>query len=451
MSGGVWAFIGKFFTSFMTLVINAILARMLAAEDLGIYFLAFNIAMLGAYIGTIGFEQTVVRFVADSIGKNELKNVAFIVKISLLATIIGVTVVGIIYFHSSDWIAATVFHSARLSSISMIVIFWIIVNSFQILLGETFRGFQNIRFASIFGGVLSTAIFIITLVGISYSKWIPLTLNSTILLWVLSLALSNVLGLIILARNIQFLMKKNETGQKRTLHLQTIFSTGLPLMVVSISFYIIGQCDLWIMGGVGDEKDIAIYGAAAKLTMLMSMPPLILSSVVSPLIAEKYAQGKIKILERTLRTTATIAIVPTLALFIVFIAFGKFILSFVFGSSLYESGAFILILLALKQLIGAWVGPTGTVLAMAGKQTQLMKITLLTGFSSIILSILLGYFYSGVGVALGFVIPSMISLVIMRITTSKLLNIRADVDLLGTIQLLKEKFEEKNLRKKLMS
>ena len=65
-SGGIWAFIGKFFTTFMTLAINAILARMLAAEDVGIYFLAFNFALFGAYIGTMGFEQTVVRFIADT-------------------------------------------------------------------------------------------------------------------------------------------------------------------------------------------------------------------------------------------------------------------------------------------------------------------------------------------------------------------------------------------------
>ena len=92
-----------------------------------------------------------------------------------------------------------------------------IANSFQILLGETFRGFQDIRFASIFGGVLSTAIFTITLGGIVYFKWISLTLHSTILFWVLSLALSNGLGLLILARKIQLLMKEAETDQKRTL------------------------------------------------------------------------------------------------------------------------------------------------------------------------------------------------------------------------------------------
>ena len=84
-SGGIWAFIGKFFTTFMTLMINAILARMLAAEDVGIYFLAFNFALFGAYIGTIGFEQTVVRFIADHLGKKQLKNVSYMIKISFIS------------------------------------------------------------------------------------------------------------------------------------------------------------------------------------------------------------------------------------------------------------------------------------------------------------------------------------------------------------------------------
>ncbi len=450
-SGGIWAFIGKFFTTFMTLAINAILARMLATEDVGIYFLAFNFALFGAYIGTMGFEQTVVRFVADHLGKKELKNVSYIIKTSLIATTIGSAVVGGIFFYSSDWITLTVFQSVGFSTISVVVMFWMIANSFQILLGETFRGFQDIRFASIFGGVLSTAIFTITLGGIVYFKWISLTLHSTILLWVLSLALSNALGLIILARKIQLLMKEAEIDQKRTLQVKSIFSTTFPLMVVSVSIYILSQCDLWIVGGVGDDKDVAIYGAAAKLAILMSMPSLIINSVVSPMIAEKYAQGKIKGLERTLRTVATLGIIPALGLFLLFITLGKWILSFVFGSSIYGSGEFILILLALKQLINVWIGSTGTVLAMAGRQKQLMNITLWTGVASIILSILLGSIYGGVGVALGFLIPGIISPVVMKRTASKLLNIRADVDILGTIQFVKEKVKARNVSKKIVS
>ncbi|MFZ0446871.1 MAG: oligosaccharide flippase family protein [Bacillus sp. (in: firmicutes)] len=448
-SGGIWAFIGKFFTTFMTLVINAILARMLAAEDVGIYFLAFNFALFGAYIGTIGFEQTVVRFIADNLGKKQLKNVSFMIKMSFIATMIGSALVGTIFFFSSDWIALSVFQSVGFSSISMILIFWMAANSFQILLGETFRGFQDIRFASIFGGVLSTAIFTLTLGGIVYFQWITLTLHSTIFIWVLSLAISNGIGLLTLARKIQLLMKEAETDQKRTLPVKRIFSTTFPLMVVSVSIYILSQCDLWIIGGVGDDKDVAIYGAASKLAMLMSMPSLILNSVVSPIIAEKYAQGKIKGLERTLRTVATLGIIPALGLFLLFITLGKFILSIVFGSTIYGSGEFILILLALKQLINAWVGSTGTVLAMAGRQKQLMNITLWTGVASIILSILLGSIYGGVGVALGFLIPGIISPLMMKRTASKLVHVRADVDIWGTIQFLKDRFKARRVREEM--
>jgi O-antigen/teichoic acid export membrane protein len=442
-SGGVWAFLGKFSTSFMTLFINAILARMLAAEDLGIYFLAFNLAIFGAYIGTFGFEQTVIRFVADGIGKNNLKNVSNIIKISLFGTTIGAVLVGFLYYYSSEWIARTVFQSVGLSSITTIVIFWIIANSYQILIGETFRGFQDIRFASIFGGVLSTTLFIIALVGITYFKWIPLTIHSTILLWVVSLGLSNVIGLVILANKIRILMKRTKNTQKQTVPIKKVFSTTISFLVITVSFYIINQCDLWIISGVGDDEDVAVYGAVAKLSLLMSMPLMILNSVVSPLIAEKYAQGEIKGLERTLRTVATLAFVPTLGLFLMFVSFGELILTFVFGSALFGSGALILSLLALKHLIIVLNGATSTVLAMSGKQKKLMKNTIWTGICSIVLSVGLGHLYNGVGVALGFLIPNIISQVHLYITTSKFLNIRANVDLFGTFHLLKDSLEKK--------
>ncbi|MBM4764471.1 oligosaccharide flippase family protein [Bacillus sp. B15-48] len=446
-SGGVWAIFGKFSTSFMTLFINAILARMLVAEDLGVYFLAFNIAIFGAYLGTLGFEQTVVRFVADSIGKNELKNVSFIINLSLLVTTIGFAVVGILYYYSSKWISITLFQSVGLSSITILVIAWIGANSFQILLGETFRGFQDIRFASIFGGLLSTVLFITLLCVNAYWMWIPVTLSTTVLFWVVSLVLSNTVGIIILARKVKLLMKEAKPSLKRTVHVQETFSTTLSFMVITISTYFMSQSDLWIISGIGTEKDIAIYGAAAKLAVLMSMPLIIINSVVPPLIAEKYAQGEIKGFERTLRLIATLAFYPTLALFILFLFWGEFILSFIFGSSLYGSGALILTLLALKYLISAWGGATSTVLAMAGRQKQLMKVTFLTGFASIVLAIILGNLYGGFGVALGFLITSMISQIYLIFSTSKLLNIRAYVDVFKTSHLLKETFKQNRLKR----
>ena len=118
----------------------------------------------------------------------------------------------------------------------MILIFWMTANSFQILLGETFRGFQDIRFASIFGGVLSTAIFTLTLGGIVYFQWITLTLHSTIFIWVLSLAISNGIGLLTLARKIQLLMKEAETDQKRTLQSKASFPRRSLLWLYRLAF-----------------------------------------------------------------------------------------------------------------------------------------------------------------------------------------------------------------------
>ncbi len=448
MSGGLWAVAGKFTTSFLTLAINAFLARMLAAEEVGVYFLAFNIAMFGAYLGTFGFEQTVVRFIAESIGRNELKNITYIIKIALTATTAGAICTGVIYFFSSNWIAFNVFSSIGLSSIKLVMFFWIIANSFQVMLGETFRGFQDIRYASIFGGILSTIIFVTSLVSI-YFMDMTVTLSSIILLWVVSLTLSNSIGLAVLWKKVRVLKRGPNTNPNRTLSFKKMLETGMPLFAVSISTFILSQCDLWIIGGVGGDEDLAIYGAAAKLTMLMSMPLLILNSVVPPMIAEKHAQGEVKSIEATLRIIATLAFMPTLCFLLVFIVFGKSLLSLVYGSPMFGSGAHVLIIMGLKQLACVSIGATSSVLAMGGKQKELMRITLWTGLFSIILSLILGSYLTGIGVAIGFLIPICISQILLVLTAKKSMEISAYIDVLGTIRFVKTFIHGKKSRMKM--
>ena len=448
MSGGIWAFVGKFSTSIMTLIVNAFLARFLHPSDLGIYFLAFNLALLGAYVGTLGFEQTALKYVSDQIGKSRRANVLYVIKFSYITAMVGATFIGGSYYVSSEWISKTVFHSDGLYSISLLLIGWMIANIFQILLGETFRGFQDIRFASIFGGVLSTAMFLISFSLFHYSEWLQLNLKNVILLWVCSLIISNVLGFILLMKKLYGMKHEEGPTKKKTVTSKELWSTAYPLMIVSVSLFILNQSDLWIIGMVRGEEDVAIYGAAAKLTMIIIMPVFIVNAVVTPMIAEEFAKGKLNELEKMLRFVGTLATVPSLGLVLLFMLFGGPILALLFGS-FYSGGALILLLLSIKGLIIVWNGASGTILAMTGKQKDLMGITLITGVLSIILSFILGRYLGGVGVAVGFLIANAIAQLLTWIRIRNSLNVRADADFIGTFIILKHRLRGERLQKHL--
>lgn len=446
MSGGIWAFIGRFSTSIMTLVINVILAHFLPPSDLGIYFLAFNLAFLGAYMGVLGFEQTTLRYVAHHLAKKMIANVVYTIKFSFLSALVGSIIVGLLYYFSSEWISKNLFQSDGLYSITILLIFWAAANTFQVLLSESYRAFQDIRNASIFGGVLSTAIFFVSFYSCFYFQWLEINLNNVIVIWIGSLLLSNIIGIILLIKKIYSIKQDKDTLVKRTIQSKKLLETAYPFLIVSVSVYILSQADLWIIGMIRGEDEVAIYGNAAKLSIIVSMPLFIVNAVITPMIAEKFAQGRLMKLEKILRFVSALATIPSMGVVILFFFFGGEILTLLFGS-FYSGGAFILLLLSIKQLLSVWNGVCGTILAMTGKQKDLMRITLISGVLSVFLAYLLGRFFGGVGVALAFLFIGVLSQMWSWIMVRKSLNIRADADFISTFLRLKRIFKKKIIEK----
>lgn len=437
-SGGIWAFLGKFSTSIMTLVINATLARILLTEELGLYFLVFNIAIFGAYVATAGFEQTVVKYVADSLAQNRPENVLYMIRTAFLGTLAGSAAVGVLYYLSSKVIASVIFNIEGLTAITLVLIFWMISNGFQVLIGESFRGFQNIKFATIFGGLSSTVIFIALLTIISRFDWYSLSIHSVIVLWITAISLSNVIGLAVLIKKLSVLKTDQHFSRKPTLTLKKIMPVTLPFMITALSYFFITQADIWMISMIGNQHDIAIYGAAAKLAILMSMPFIILNSVTQPMIASKFAAGRIKEFEKTLRTVTALAFIPAFLLFIVFVLLGDVLLTLIFGSEVYGNGALILFLLALKHLLVIWSGTAANLLAMTGYQRKLMMITIITGFISMAAAALAGQHYGGVGVALGFLIAGTLAQVYMIVSVYRALRIKGYADFTGIYSLVRK-------------
>lgn len=443
LSGGFWAFLGKGSTALITLAVNAMLARMLSPGELGVYFIAFSIVMLGATIGTLGLNQTAIRYIADNMVRENTANVIYIVKKTFLFVFIGSVLVGLTYYFSSNWIAQTLFGSMKLGTISVLVAIWIGVNVYQRVIGEQFRGFHDIQNAALYGGVVSSALFISSLLIFQSIKLIQFNLELVIILTIGSLIVSNIIGIVLLNKKVRRIKNQSSgTGTVKSLTSKIILLTSFPIMITNISSFFLIQSDIWIIGAVGGEVEIAIYGAAAKLVAISLMPLIVVDAVLLPMIAEKHAQGKLKNMEPLIRIAGTFAGLPALLLLIIFIFFGKPILTLVFGP-FYSEGFLILVILAIKQLVIGWNGVCGSIMMMTGSQKQLMINSIFTGIFSIVLAILLGRNYGGTGVALGYLLANLISQFLMWLYVRKKFRIRSDADVIGAFLQMKILFKHK--------
>src|SRR5829696_1487070 len=308
VSGGAWAVLGKAGTALTSLVSNALLARLLSPQDLGVYFLAFGLCTFGSLVGALGLNLTVVRFISESVALGQLGRTRRVISVTFRLGVLGGVVVGLLYLLIGGFIGVNLFNSPALASVTGLVAGWVVVMVLQLLLAETFRGFYDIRSAVVFGGV-GTGAVLSTCLSLLWALEGQATLAAAICLAVVSGLTSALVASWRLYRKVTSLPPPSREGRTDT---GEVLRVAWPLLIATLTFYALSQADIWVLGVFRPEEEVAVYGAAVRMVLVVGMTLTIADWVVPPLIAEMYAQGRRRELEGVLRATATLAGLPAL-------------------------------------------------------------------------------------------------------------------------------------------
>jgi O-antigen/teichoic acid export membrane protein len=388
LSGGAWAFGGKILIAFTGLISSALLARLLSRQEAGVYVLAYSIVSLGTTLGALGLTGTVVRLVAMNMGLGRVGRVRRVVGVVVGVGTLGALGVGLAYLLFGNYLAEVVFESPALAAVSGLVAGWIVVGTLQGVLGETFRGFHDIRLATVLGGqTTGTATGVATMVLLSVSLFLlwlakgQATLATVILLAVCSGAATTLLSGWLLRRKVAGLAPQSSDEDKKT-NFKAVFgevlSVSWPLLVTAIVMFTRTNVDVWVLGAFRPQGDVALYGFANRLVAMVTMPLIMVNAVVPPLVAEMYSQGRTEDLERALRGVAALSGIPALLASMGCIFFAGPIMGLVFGDD-YRGGAIVLALLSVGLLVSVLAGSCGVVLTYSGHQKTMMTIALATG------------------------------------------------------------------------
>jgi O-antigen/teichoic acid export membrane protein len=376
VSGGAWAFAGKVGVGLTTLAVNAMLVRLLSPEEVGAYYLILSIATVGALLGGLGLNQAVVKIVAESFAVDQPARARAGISAVLKAGMVGGAAVGLILVSGGGkWAAHLIFDSPLIAGAVLLIAVWIVVLVFQTLVSETFRGFHAIGSAVLFGGLLTS------LLTLGFFVWLWVRrgnsdLTEILIYAILSAAMNGVFaGFFLFGR-----VRKLDRGGR--IDRAEIGRTAWPVLVTNLTMFVLTQSDIWIVGAFCPSVDVAIYGSAVRLAALIMLLHSVVTSVVTPMIAEMYAQGRRSELQRMLQTTSTLAGLPALAIMVVFLISGKFILGAIFGG-FYEAGALILLVLGAGQVVNVLAGSCGMTLIMTGHQTEMMLVTLAMALFSV--------------------------------------------------------------------
>jgi O-antigen/teichoic acid export membrane protein len=416
LEGSSWALGTRVAGAFLAVGLNALLARLLSPAELGAYFLVSSVVAVGVMIAQFGLPKAALRFVAEGLTAGRTDRVRATVRASLLAGLAGGALVGLsLNLGVGNFIANRVFDSPLMYGAMGVAALWVVVLSVQGILAEIFRGFHDIRWASVFGGPF-TSLATVAILALIWAIGVPADLRSVVLVSALAVALSVGLALRLLRRKTLSL-----TSQPTQLDPR-LFSVAGSLLLTNVTLFLLRQLDLWAIGMFRSEQEVAIYGAALRLVLQVAVPLLIVNAVVPPVISRLYTLGDIGRLESTLRTVTTFAALPAGAVLACFILFGGPILAFVYGE-FYRQGALLLVILSFGQLINVFAGSCGVALNLTGHHRIALSIGLI---SSSLMAI--GMFwavgiYGPIGVAVASAAGSMLNNVLLVVAVKRHIGI----------------------------
>jgi O-antigen/teichoic acid export membrane protein len=421
--GSAWALGGRIALAFTGLAISALLGRLLSPQDFGVLFLTFSVVRFCSVFSQ-GLSTTALRFVAESLGHAQPGRARNVLMKILVVGAISTSAIAATYLLFGGSIFATLISTPSLSAITGLTACWILATSFQTLLGDIFRGFHDIRLFAIFGksdagfGSLMTSVLLTAgLAGLWVSDRRS-DLEAVTFLAVSAGLVSVVLAGVMLVSKLRSMPSKQES--EHSIGYRRILGMTWPLAVSNFVNIALVQTSFWIVAAARPAAEVAGYGAAWRLIALVVLPLLIVNTVVSPMIAESYAQGRTQMLQRVLRSTATVAGIPASAVLLCFVFFGGPILGIVFGDY-YSQAALLLTALGLGHLVMVWMGSAGIVLPMTGYHSLKMAISVFTAAITITAGFISVRYYGALGVAVctaaGMALQSVLEWVATRYTT----------------------------------
>ena len=392
--GTIWAFLGQGATLLFGLLSTVLLARLLDSSDLGVFFIASSLVVIVSAIAQLGLGKAASREIGRAISLGNPREAWwYALTASILAIASVILVCSALMAFGYQFLALNVFASDELLSIEVIVVSWMALFALRNVMLDMYRGFHDIRSTVLFGEPLTKTLFAVALLcvwALDYS----IELRTALWILVISIGATLLLGsLRLVARSRQL------QGSLNLVSLQPLLRVALPLLVINLTNMAYGQVNIWIVSAFQSNDQVALFGAAMRLAVFVSLPLVVISSIMPPIIAGLFAQGDKRKLSTILQLTATMTAIPAFFLTVAISIYGREILELFYGV-FYVDAYPILFVLSIGYFITVLAGLAGLSLSMTAHQnlTMLINITGLAGM--VIGGIYAGPRYGALGVAI---------------------------------------------------
>jgi O-antigen/teichoic acid export membrane protein len=376
--GAVGSFLVKGLAAGLSVITAAVLGRLLGPAGYGAYAYAISWVTLLSVPAVMGLDVLAIREGSRYIAKKEWGVLRGLLSWSFrmvlaLALALALMTAGVL------WLAHGRLESQMESALWISVPILPLLALLRLKLG-TIQGLGLVVWAQVPQMVLLPLmlLFVAGALGLLYG----LTSQYAIGAHLLAAAFALVIAVFLLRKTIRARIPHATTVRDHRLWL----SSAYPLLFVSVAVMVNDQIGVIILGSMAGPKEAGLFDVVRKASALVTFVLYAINMPMGPTVAELYAKGDSKQLQKLATKGARSALLGSLPIALVLIAFGPWLLRIV-GKD-FAGGATALSILCLGQIVNAGMGSVGLILNMTGYERDTAKGIAIAAVVNIILNLL---------------------------------------------------------------
>lgn len=369
------------FGAVLTVLVTAILARVLGVDGFGAYAYVLAILTLLALPAQAGIPQLVTRETALGMVR---KSTARVVGIWRWATTIGLVMggaialgLGVVQMAWPDVMGehADLFFAGLLLPLALALMY--IVTAFL-------RGLRN-EVPALLVGSLAAPLAYIVFIGVLLGINTEITPSSAMGLYFLSTAIALSLGMLLFFKARPWrAVEKIEPVYETKAWMKSL----MPLSMETGCRTINAQVGLVLLGILAAKMDVGVYKAMLVFSTALLLPQQAINGVVSPYLVSLHETGNKHKLEAIVFITALASFVLMLIPALIFVFWGGSIIEHVYSEE-YRLGYVALVILLVGQVVNAGSGPVALLLNMTGYERYTLRGVGVSTILNIVLNIIL--------------------------------------------------------------
>ena len=378
--GGGIIIAGKIFLDASRFLIAVLLARLLGAEQYGLYNLAISAGSLATGLALLGLHSALVRFVAILASRRDEAGLWGALQVGLGISFLLSVLTSTGLYALSFPIAEEVFHEPKLAPLlqlnSLFIPFFVLGD---VLAGAN-RGFKKMQYPVVARFIAQPAIRLI-LVGVLAIAG----LNAAQAVVIYGLADFAAMLMLLYFLHKQFSLRRPLRAARRD--VRGILSYSVPDWLADLMVTFRSNVQTLLLGTFNTVTGVGIFSVASHLQEIGHVFYTAINTSARPFIAELHDRGDREQLGRIYQTTTRWGFTMNLPVFLVMVLFPTPILS-IFGES-FTDGATALAILAWANLANVGTGMGGIILEMTGYTRLKLVNSIIRLLLSVGLSVLL--------------------------------------------------------------